>query len=92
MLSFLSDINSDHLRYVLEHTACKPSPYLVKSFDVGKPTDYDADYVWHSLKKERMFGLPHAGRLGVVNPNSDISYFIGFRFGELRPERGPNLC
>jgi len=76
----LADVRSDHLDYVLTHVSKKPTPYIVKSYDVGKPTDYDADYSWHSLRKEKMFELPYRGRLGVVNPNSDISYYIGFAF------------
>lgn len=85
----LAGVGDEHLRYVLEHTSEKPIPYIVKSYDVGVPTDYDADYSWHSLRKEKMFDLTYRGRLGVVNPNSDISYYIGFGVGDGRVDYQP---
>jgi len=81
----LAKLRTEQLDYVLEWTAKKPIPYIVKSYDVGHPTDYNSDYVWHSLKKEKMFDLPYKGRVGLVNPNSDVNYFIGFKVGTGEP-------
>jgi len=71
------------LDYIIEQSAKKPSPYLLKSYDIEPNVDYEADYVWHSLKKENSeeFDLPHKGKIGVVNPNTDISYFFGLSVG-----------
>lgn len=67
------------MEYILQQTAKKPGSYLLKSYDVGNPVDYEADFVWHYLKKETGFDLPYARKLGFINPNTDISYFLGFQ-------------
>ncbi|KPJ64550.1 hypothetical protein AMK68_01360 [candidate division KD3-62 bacterium DG_56] len=71
----------DDLRYVIEKTARKANCYLLKAFDVGQPTKYASDFVWHDLRKEKAWQLPFGGCLGVVNPNSDLNYLIGFASG-----------
>jgi len=65
-----------------EKLAQSPSPNLVKSHDIGEPTDYNADYSWHSLKKERVTALPFSGCLGLVNPNTELYYLVGFSEGD----------
>ena len=47
--------------------ATKPSPFVVKAHDVGKPTDFNTDIPWHLLDKEKdpRFDLPLAGQLGA---------------------------
>ncbi|RKY05455.1 hypothetical protein DRP77_00880 [Candidatus Poribacteria bacterium] len=67
------------LAHVYEGTALKPSPYLLKSYDVGKPIDYAQDFVWHLLKKESEFDIPKLGNVGLINPNTDIAYLIGIQ-------------
>ena len=63
---------------VLESLAGKPCPYIVNVYDVGKGTDYNSDYAWHALDKEKLWQLPASGLMGVVNPNSDVYYALGF--------------
>ncbi|MFQ6040763.1 MAG: hypothetical protein ACE5PV_07900, partial [Candidatus Poribacteria bacterium] len=75
----LDEILSPETEYILRQTAKKPSSYLLKSYDVGQPADYEADFVWHYLKKETGFDIPYARKLGFINPNTDISYFLGFQ-------------
>ena len=75
----LDEILSSEMEYVLQQTAKKPSSYLLKSYDVGNPADYATDFVWHYLKKETGFDIPYARKLGFINPNTDISYFLGFQ-------------
>lgn len=77
----IKDSIPPELEYILQQSAKKPNTYLLKSYDVGNSIDYEADYVWHSLKKEKEFNLPHSGKIGMVNPNTDISYFFGFSVG-----------
>ncbi len=62
-----------------EILAGKPSPYLVKAHDVGPATDFDTDIPWHALDKEKdaRFQLPHFGKLGLVNANSDVNLLVG---------------
>jgi hypothetical protein len=62
----------------LRRFAAKPSPYLVKAYDAGAPTDFDRDVVWHSLQKEKdaRFFLAQAGKLGVVDFVSNISVTV----------------
>ncbi len=64
------------LRDKLAH---KPSPYLVKAYDVGEPTDVNKDIPWHLLDKDKdpRFDNPHLGKLGLFNTNADISWLIG---------------
>lgn len=59
--------------------AAKPSPWIVKVHDVGKPTDVHEDIPWHLLDKEQdlRFNLPNRGQLGVFNPNADIALRFG---------------
>jgi len=63
---------------VVEALATKPCPYIVKAFDTPGGTDYNADYSWHTLDKEKRWELPGSGMLGLVNPNSDIYFAFGF--------------
>ena len=64
---------------VLKSLAGKPCPYILHTYDTGEPTDYDADFVWHCLVKEKLWNLPCSGMPGVVNPNSDIAWVFGFQ-------------
>ena len=70
---------SPNIEKVLGLTAAKPSSYLLKSYDVGNPTEYESDFVWHFLKKEVDFDIPYSRKLGFINPNTDISYLLGFQ-------------
>ncbi|MGB9620175.1 MAG: hypothetical protein ACPL7K_07170, partial [Armatimonadota bacterium] len=63
---------------IIEALALKPCPYIVKAFDTPGGTDYNADYSWHALDKEKRWQLPGSGMLGLVNPNSDIYFAFGF--------------
>jgi len=72
-------------RNLQEKLAASPSPNLVKSHDIGEPTDYHADYAWHSLRKERVNFLPFTGCLGMINPNTELYYLIGIGEGGERP-------
>jgi len=67
-----------------EALALKPSPYLVKAHDVGVPTDFNTDIPWHLLEKEKdeRFDIPHFGKLGLVNTNSDVNWLIGLGVGD----------
>ncbi|MBC7289233.1 MAG: hypothetical protein H5T86_14585, partial [Armatimonadetes bacterium] len=56
---------------VVQKLATKPWPNLVAAYDVS-PTDYNNDLTWLDLMKEKHFALPHAGRLGLVQPHTDI--------------------
>lgn len=64
---------------VLQSLGGKPCPYILHTYDTGEPTDYDADFVWHCLVKEKRWSLPCSGMPGVVNPNSDIAWVFGFQ-------------
>ncbi len=59
--------------------ADKPVPWLVKAHDVGPGTDFHKDIPWHLLDKEKdaRFDLPHRGKLGVFNTNSDVNFLLG---------------
>ena len=63
---------------VIESLASKPCPYIVKAFDTPGGTDYNSDYSWHALDKEKRWELPGSGMLGLVNPNSDAYFAFGF--------------
>ena len=63
---------------VIEALASKPCPYIVKAFDTQGGTDYNSDYSWHALDKEKRWKLPGSGMLGLVNPNSDVYFAFGF--------------
>ncbi len=63
---------------VLGALARKPCPYILHPYDTGKATDYNADYTWHAVDKERRWDLPMSNRPGIINPNSDIFWTIGF--------------
>lgn len=67
---------SPEIRKVL---AGKPTSWLLKVHDLGPPTDFHKDIPWHLLDKEKdaRFDLPHRGKLGVFNTNSDINLLIG---------------
>ncbi len=67
-----------------ETLARKPAPWIVKAHDVGAPTDFNADIPWHLLDKEKdpRFPLPNAGKLGVVNTNTDVNILLGLAAGE----------
>ena len=71
----LSAALTPHLRDVLMLSARSPSPYLVKAHDFGGHTNYAEDCAWHSLQKESAFDLPCGGRLGVVEPKTDLNFF-----------------
>ncbi len=58
---------------VVEALAGKTSPYILKAWDTPGGTDYNADFVWHALDKEKRWGLGWGDRLGVVNPNADLA-------------------
>ncbi len=73
----VASLGDRRLSRVLQGLARKSTPYVLKAHDVGAPTDYDADFVWHDLMKEKLFDLPARGSLGLVNPNSDLSVFFG---------------
>lgn len=78
---FLSDIAREAAGKtwpVLESLAGKPCPYIVSAYDIGAGTDYNSDYSWHALDKEKRWELPASGMLGLVNPNSDVYYALGF--------------
>ena len=75
----LDEILSSEMEYILQQTSKKPSSYLLNSYDVGNPADYESDFIWHYLKKETGFDIPYARKLGFINPNTDISYFLGFQ-------------
>ena len=79
MASLLKDAARVLPRGLRQALATKPSPYIVKAHDVGPPTDFNTDIPWHSLEKEKdpRFPLPYAGRLGLVNTNSDVNFLIG---------------
>ncbi|HPD31656.1 MAG TPA: trehalase family glycosidase [Phycisphaerae bacterium] len=64
---------------VRQSLAVKPVPWLVKTHDVGSPTDFHKDIPWHLLDKDKdaRFDLPHRGKLGVFNTNSDVHLLIG---------------
>ncbi|MGQ9580941.1 MAG: MGH1-like glycoside hydrolase domain-containing protein [Armatimonadota bacterium] len=66
---------------VLKVLALKPCPYIVKAYDTPGGTDYNSDYSWHALDKEKLFELPGKDMLGLVNPNSDIYFAFGFGVG-----------
>ncbi len=66
---------------VLQALSGKSMPYLLSLFDVQDGTDYDSDYVWHLTCKEKLFYLLWENMLGIVNPNSDIAWVIGFEIG-----------
>jgi len=66
---------------VIQALASKPCPYIVKAFDTPGGTDYNSDYSWHALDKERRWELPGSGMLGLVNPNSDVYFAFGFGVG-----------
>jgi len=68
----------NNLDYVLENLARKPNTYILHAYDVGEPTNYEADYVWQILGKEKQFDLKQKGKLGLINYKTDISYFFGF--------------
>jgi hypothetical protein len=72
------DISTEHLKYILDKTAEKPYAYILHPYDVGERIDFEQDYVWHSLKKERGYDISERGKLGVININSDINCLIGF--------------
>ena len=59
--------------------AAKPSTWIVKTHDVGPPTDVNKDIPWHLLDKEKdpRFALPYRDRLGLFNTNADIYWLIG---------------
>ena len=76
--AILDEITSGDAANVLKQTANKPTPYLLNTYDVGNPADYEEDFVWHFLRKEIAFDIPHNRKLGFINPNTDISYFLGF--------------
>lgn len=67
---------------VLKALAAKPCPYIVKTYDTRPGTDYNSDYSWHALDKEKRWELPASGMLGLVNPNSDVYYALGFGMDE----------
>lgn len=62
----------------LESLAAKPCPYIVNAYDVGVGTDYNSDYSWHALDKEKLWMLPWSGSIGLVNPNSDCAFLLRF--------------
>jgi len=76
--TIIDQITSGEAANVLKQTANKPTPYLLNTYDVGSPADYEEDFVWHFLRKEIAFDIPHNRKLGFINPNTDISYFLGF--------------
>lgn len=59
--------------------ADKPTCFLVNAYDVGAPTDADTDVPWHLLDKEKddRFENPYLGKLGLFNPNADITWLMG---------------
>lgn len=67
---------------VLEALAKKPNPYIVKAYDVDPGTDYNSDYSWHALDKEKLWDIPSPTKLGIVNPNSNYQITVGFSFDE----------
>ncbi|MDH7602686.1 MAG: trehalase family glycosidase, partial [Armatimonadota bacterium] len=66
---------------IISTLAHKPCPYIVKTYDTAGGTNYNSDYTWHALDKEKLFELPGLGMLGLVNPNSDIYFAFGFGVG-----------
>ena len=66
---------------IITALAQKPCPYIVKAYDTPGGTDYNSDYSWHALDKEKLFELPGSGLLGLVNPNTDIYFAFGFGVG-----------
>lgn len=67
---------------VLESLAKKPNPYIVKAYDVEPGTDYNSDYSWHALDKEKLWDISSPTKLGIVNPNSNYQISVGFSFDE----------
>ncbi|MEI6915384.1 MAG: hypothetical protein WCL39_09655, partial [Armatimonadota bacterium] len=63
-------------RPVMDTLASKPSPYILKPYDTPGGTDYNADFVWHLIGKEKLWNLPWTGECGLFNPNSDIAYSV----------------
>ena len=49
---------------VIESLASKECPYIVKAFDTPGGADYNSDYSWHALDKEKRWELPGSGMLG----------------------------
>lgn len=75
---------------VLEELAKKPCPYIINAYDTGKATDYNSDYSWHALDKEKRWEVPEAGKIGLINPNSDFFFSLDFAFyGDKTAERFP---
>lgn len=66
----------EHTRAVIDQLTTSPNPDLIKSFDIGEPTDYYGDYPWHVLPKVKLFGLPALGCQGLFNPNTELEYLV----------------
>ncbi|MCL5071934.1 MAG: hypothetical protein M1308_13725 [Actinobacteria bacterium] len=75
----------DNFKEIMEHASHKPSSCLLKSYDLGSGNQYNQDFVWHLLKKEKSFDLREKGKIGAINFNSDISLFFGFSNGNEEP-------
>jgi len=63
---------------VIDSIASKACPYIVNAYDTGKETDCNSDYSWHALGKEKRWEIAGSGLLGLVNPNTDIWFAVGF--------------
>lgn len=67
-----------HARAVMDDLAASPNSYLVKAYDIDTPTDYHADYPWHTLSKERAVRWPYGDRLGLVNAHTGLVFTLAF--------------
>lgn len=78
----------EEVRRALAH---KPSPYLVKPHDVGRPTGFHSDIPWHLLDKEKddRLDLRHRGDLGIANLSADVTWRIGIGVDDQPVEFSP---
>ncbi len=65
----------------MESDAANAQPYVSFGYDGRRKPNYDAETVWHALRRETLDNTDHAGKLGLYNPTTDMNYMIGFQIG-----------
>lgn len=67
---------TESARKVVQALARRSNPTLLKAYDTPRATNYDADFVWQDVRKEKAYNPAGRDRIGVYNPNTALAFLV----------------